>query len=96
MLLVVIRGAVITFLNSVKDGTDQSFRDLLSNQPDQTPAERLQNKMTNLFPGAFLSLLLVVCASRGVVTDITRDEVKQAVQDVTGPNGELRLPGEAT
>ena len=96
MLLVAIRGAVITFLNSVKDGTDESFRDLLSNQPDQTPAERLQNQMTNLFPGAFLSLLLVVCASRGVVTDITRDEVEQAVQDVTGPNGELRLPGEAT
>jgi hypothetical protein len=96
VLLVAIRGAVITFLNSVKDGTDASFPDLLSNQPDQTPSERLQNQMTNLFSGAFLSLLLVVCASRGVVTDITCDEVKQAVQDVTGPNGELRLPGEAT
>jgi hypothetical protein len=96
VLLVAIRGAVITFLNSVKDGTDACFPCLLSNQPDQTPSERLQNQMTNLFSGAFLSLLLVVCASRGVVTDITRDEVEQAVQDVTGPNGELRLPGEAT
>ena len=96
MLLVDIRGAVITFLNSVKDGTDDIFRDLLKHHRDQTPSERLQNEMTNLFPGAFLSLLLVVCASRGVVTDITPDEVEQAVQDVTGPNGELRLPGEAT
>jgi hypothetical protein len=58
VLLVDIHGSVITFLNSIEDGTDQSFTDLLSNQPDQTPVERLWNKMSIDFPGTFLSLLL--------------------------------------
>jgi hypothetical protein len=97
VLLVDIRAAVFTFLNSVKDQTDESFRDLLSDQPDQTPVERLWNKMSIDFPGTFLSLLLCYLLHLLLfVIDITRGEVGRAERDVTASNGEFILPGDPT